>query len=39
MSIGKSDGGLPPDHLVESEAAILDDMIRVIDTSHDPIVG
>ena len=39
MSIGKSDGGLPPDHLVESESAILDDMIRVIDTFHDPIVG
>ena len=39
MSIGESDGGLPPDHLVESEAAILDDMIRVIDKFHDPIVG
>jgi len=39
MSIGESDGGLPPDHLVESEAAILDDMIRVINKFHDPIVG
>ena len=39
MSIGESDGGLPPDHLVESEAAILDDCIRVIDTFHDPAPG
>ncbi len=36
MSIGVSDGGLPPDALVEDEAAILDDCIRVIDTFHDP---
>ncbi|MEX3016212.1 8-oxoguanine deaminase [Gymnodinialimonas hymeniacidonis] len=36
MSIGVSDGGLPPDSLVEDEAAILDDCIRVIDTFHDP---
>lgn len=35
MSIGESDGGLPPDALVEGEAAILEDMIRVIDTFHD----
>ncbi len=39
MSIGESDGGLPPDALVESEAAILDDCIRVIDAHHDPRVG
>ncbi len=39
MSIGESDGGLPPDHLVEREAAILDDMIRVIDDFHDPSHG
>ena len=31
MSIGESDGGLPPDHLVEDEVSILNDCIRVID--------
>lgn len=36
MSIGESEGGLPPDGLVEDEAAILDDMVRVIDGFHDP---
>lgn len=36
MSIGVSDGGLPPDSLVEDEAAILEDCIRVIDGFHDP---
>jgi cytosine/adenosine deaminase-related metal-dependent hydrolase len=36
MSIGQSDGGLPPDMLVEDEAAILKDCIRVIDAFHDP---
>ena len=35
MSIGESDGGLPPDALVEAEAAILEDCIRVIDGFHD----
>lgn len=35
MSIGESAGGLPPDSLVEREAAILDDMIRVVDRFHD----
>lgn len=39
MSIGESDGGLPPDSLVESEAAILSDSIRVIDAFHDPNPG
>ena len=39
MSIGESDGGLPPDSLVEDEAAILDDCIRVIDAHHDPRDG
>lgn len=39
MSIGESDGGLPPDSLVESEAAILEDCIRVIDAFHDPNPG
>ncbi|WP_375280408.1 8-oxoguanine deaminase [Pseudooctadecabacter sp.] len=35
MSIGESDGGLPPDSLVEREADILEDCIRVIDAHHD----
>ncbi|SFR34353.1 Cytosine/adenosine deaminase [Yoonia tamlensis] len=39
MSIGESDGGLPPDALVEDENAILQDSIRVIDTFHDPNPG
>ena len=39
MSIGESDGGLPPDSLVEDEAAILNYCIRVIDTHHDASVG
>jgi cytosine/adenosine deaminase-related metal-dependent hydrolase len=39
MSIGESAGGLPPDHLVEREGAILDDCIRVVDTFHDPAEG
>jgi len=39
MSIGQSSGGLPPDSLVEREAAILDDMIRVVDAFHDPRPG
>ncbi|MCI5095134.1 MAG: amidohydrolase family protein, partial [Rhodobacteraceae bacterium] len=39
MSIGESDGGLPPDNLVESEARILEDMIRVVDDFHDPSEG
>ena len=36
MSIGESEGGLPPDRLVEDEEAILTDCIRVIDRFHDP---
>jgi cytosine/adenosine deaminase-related metal-dependent hydrolase len=39
MSIGESDGGLPPDALVEREAAILEDCIRVVDAFHDPREG
>lgn len=39
MSIGESAGGLPPDSLVEDEAAILNDCIRVIDAFHDPNPG
>ncbi|MDX1784882.1 MAG: 8-oxoguanine deaminase, partial [Roseovarius sp.] len=39
MSIGESMGGLPPDALVEDEAAILEDCIRVVDAFHDPAEG
>ncbi|MGI9395203.1 MAG: 8-oxoguanine deaminase [Boseongicola sp.] len=39
MSIGESAGGLPPDSLVEDEAAILADCQRVIDAFHDPTPG
>ena len=39
MSIGQSAGGLPPDALVEPEAAILHDCIRVVDAFHDPAPG
>ncbi len=39
MSIGESAGGLPPDVLVEPEAAILEDCIRVIDAFHDASDG
>lgn len=39
MSIGETDGGLPPDALVEREAEILDDCVRVIDAFHDPAPG
>jgi len=39
MSIGESDGGLPPDSLVEREADILEDSIRLIDQWHDASEG
>ena len=39
MSIGETQGGLPPDALVEPESAILNDMIRVVDAFHDPAPG
>ncbi|GKY87273.1 8-oxoguanine deaminase [Sinisalibacter aestuarii] len=39
MSIGESAGGLPPDNLVEREADILKDSIRVVDAFHDPSEG
>jgi cytosine/adenosine deaminase-related metal-dependent hydrolase len=35
MSLGESKGGLPPDRVVEDEAAILEDSQRVIETFHD----
>ncbi len=36
MSVGESAGGLPPDRLVEQEAAILKDTQRLIERWHDP---
>lgn len=39
MSIGESDGGLPPDALVEREDDILNDCIRVIDAHYDAKPG
>lgn len=39
MSIGESKGGLPPDALVEDEAAILEDCIRVVDRYHNDADG
>jgi 8-oxoguanine deaminase len=35
MSVGQSQGGLPPDSVVEEEAAILADTQRAIETFHD----
>ncbi|MEM1242533.1 MAG: 8-oxoguanine deaminase [Cyanobacteria bacterium P01_H01_bin.26] len=35
MSVGESQGGLPPDSLVEPEAHILKDSQRLIETYHD----
>lgn len=39
MSLGESQGGLPPDSVVEDEAAILKDCVRAIETFHDPTPG
>lgn len=36
MSLGESQGGLPPDRVCDSEAVILRDSRRVIETFHDP---
>jgi len=36
MSVGESKGGLPPDRVVEDEAAILKESQRVIERWHDP---
>ena len=35
MSLGKSDGGLPPDEVVENEDDIMKDSRRLIETYHD----
>jgi cytosine/adenosine deaminase-related metal-dependent hydrolase len=39
MSLGESQGGLPPDSVVEDETAILEDSERVIGTYHDASRG
>ncbi len=39
MSLGESKGGLPPDAVVENEAAILEDTQRVIEKYHDASFG
>ena len=36
MSVGESEGGLPPDRLVEDEDTILKDTQRLIETWHNP---
>ncbi|HBT47995.1 MAG TPA: 8-oxoguanine deaminase [Peptococcaceae bacterium] len=36
MSLGRSQGGLPPDEVVQEEGAILEDSARLIETYHDP---
>lgn len=36
MSLGESDGGLPPDRVTEEEEAILRDCRRVVEAFHDP---
>ena len=39
MSLGESDGGLPPDSVVEDKETILLDTERVINAFHDPAPG
>jgi 8-oxoguanine deaminase len=39
MSLGESEGGLPPDSVVEDEEEILQDSQRLIETYHDPQPG
>ncbi|MDJ0497142.1 MAG: 8-oxoguanine deaminase [Acidimicrobiia bacterium] len=39
MSLGESDGGLPPDSVVETHEAILADTQRLIETHHDGSIG
>ena len=36
MSLGRSDGGLPPDDLVQDVDVILKDSIRLVEKYHDP---
>jgi 8-oxoguanine deaminase len=39
MSLGESQGGLPPDSVVDSEESILSDSARLIERYHDPAPG
>ncbi len=39
MSLGESQGGLPPDSVVDTEEAILADSVRLIERYHDPKPG
>ncbi|MFN2126304.1 MAG: 8-oxoguanine deaminase [Anaerolineales bacterium] len=39
MSLGESDGGLPPDSVVERESFILEESQRLIEKYHDPNPG
>ena len=39
MSLGESNGGLPPDSVVDTEEAILKDSQRLIQRYHDPKAG
>jgi 8-oxoguanine deaminase len=39
MSVGESEGGLPPDAIVEKEPAVLKEMQRLIERWHDPAAG
>jgi cytosine/adenosine deaminase-related metal-dependent hydrolase len=39
MSVGRSQGGLPPDSVVEREPAILKEMQRLVERWHDPKAG
>jgi cytosine/adenosine deaminase-related metal-dependent hydrolase len=39
MSLGESDGGLPPDSVVEPEDRILEESKRAVDEFHDPERG
>ena len=39
MSLGRSQGGLPPDEVVQTEAEILEDCERLIEKYHDPEFG
>ncbi len=36
MTRGRSQGGLPPDEVVQSPQEVLEDSVRVIETYHDP---
>lgn len=39
MSLGKKDGGLPPDDIIQSEEVIYNDIERLVDEYHDPTFG